>query len=893
VAESSLPLRGRDVELGRVVGVLRRAKESGRGAVVLVSGDAGIGKSAVLAAVAARAPELGFAVGTGKAEDNGRIAPMAPLLLALRSGPAPLLSGATFGDLAPLYDRHLWFVDSLADALAERAGETPVLVVVDDLHWADELTLFALRILPGRLAHRPVVWLLAGRPNPENTIMRVTESAPRDLPVETVALGPLAASAIEQLAVDRLGDTAGASVHIMLAGAGGSPFLAVRLLDGLAAESSGAPSPGGSLPAELVNGVRAALAPLPPAALRFARVGAVLGRSFTLDDAAALTGEPGALSVLSCLEPLIRGGFLTDDGRELAFVHDLVRQAVYEDVPPSVRKVMHRTAAERLLTAGDRRFEAAPHVLISAEPGDTRAIAVLRGAANDLAAPLPAMAVQLIQRAFGLLTPADDGWLPLGERAMAITAKGQYAEQAMKLADVLLAHTADTLAVVRIQLRLSRPLWNMGLLRELRERAEQLLTNEGLSVAQRALLGAQLALALSRVDPPAARKAAEATLADGERLAHNGIRMTALWALGEVSRNEGRFTESLEHYEQMRTLSRWPYSINEMLTLQLLDRPDDSGRMITAAEADLHDRGSTAELYAVRFAQLWQRYLLGELDGAEESALTFLQLCEELPECAFITEARLVLSRIAYLRDDLPALREQLTKAETGPSGDDGTHTALVRIIRFWVAVASDDPAGALDTIRAILDDVATQLHRCRWEPAWPVEAVRVALAGGAPELAEEVTASVRQLATDNPGVPTAVGLVRHLDGLLGDDADTLAEAVTKLRSGPRPLVLAEALADYGRKRPAEAALTEAAQLFAAAGVRTNPAPARPTVGWAALTPAEHRVAELVATGNSNRTVASELFVSPNTVATHLRSVFSKLEINSRVQLAHAFLTKP
>jgi DNA-binding CsgD family transcriptional regulator len=69
-------------------------------------------------------------------------------------------------------------------------------------------------------------------------------------------------------------------------------------------------------------------------------------------------------------------------------------------------------------------------------------------------------------------------------------------------------------------------------------------------------------------------------------------------------------------------------------------------------------------------------------------------------------------------------------------------------------------------------------------------------------------------------------------------------------------------------------------------------ASARPTEGWAALTAAEHRVAELVATGHSNRAVADQLFVSPNTVATHLRAVFTKLDINSRVQLAHAFHTR-
>jgi DNA-binding CsgD family transcriptional regulator len=896
--------------------VLDRVLETGRGAVVLVSGVAGIGKSAVLDAVAARAAHAGFAVGAGKAEDNGQVAPMAPLLVALRSGPDPLLSGATFTDLAPLYDRHLWFVDSLAGALRERAARSPVLVVVDDLHWADELSLFALRILPGRLAHAPVVWLLAARPEPAIPAARVVESVPRDLPVETVDLGPLPESAIEELAVDRLGGAPGRGVRDMLAGAGGSPFLAVQLLDGLVADTPG--DAVGTLPAGLVSGVRAALAPLPPAALRFVRVGSVLGRSFTLEDAAALTGEPGALSVLSCLEPLIRGGILTDDGREIAFVHDLVRQAVYEDVPPSVRRALHRSAAQRLLAGGERRHvDAAPHVLASAEPGDGQAVAVLRGAANELAVVLPVTAVALITKAFALLTATDDDWLPVGERAMAIMSRGQHAVSTMEVADRLLAHTTDTAVAVRIQLRLTRPLWNMGLLRELRRRAEYLLASQELSDTHRALLAAQLALALSREDTEGSRKLAEEALADGRHLRDTGVQMTALWALGEVARNEGRFDRALRYYERLRGMSRWRYSVNEMLTLQLLDRHEHSTRMIEVAAADIQDRGGAADLYALRFAQLWQSYHLGDLAAAESYALTFVELGEELQECAFHTEARLVLCRIAHLRGDVPAMREQLALLTANPDGDDGTHSALLHVLRFWVAVAEQDPAGALDAARVACGELPTQLHRCRWDPAWLVEVVHVALAGGAPGLARDIAASGRQLAADNPDVPTAAGLARHLDGLVGGGVADLAAAVATLRSGPRPLVLASALTDHGQallrngsRAAGGAALAEASDLYRDAGAvgaagrvdalrrpaatrsSGSSASARPTEGWAALTAAEHRVAELVATGHSNRAVADQLFVSPNTVATHLRAVFTKLDINSRVQLAHAFHTR-
>ncbi len=96
-------LVGRADEVSQALAILRGAAHRGDGAVVLVSGEAGIGKSALAAAVAEQAARMGYAVGIGKAEEIGQIAPGAPLLVALRSGGHPLLSAAEFGSLAPLH----------------------------------------------------------------------------------------------------------------------------------------------------------------------------------------------------------------------------------------------------------------------------------------------------------------------------------------------------------------------------------------------------------------------------------------------------------------------------------------------------------------------------------------------------------------------------------------------------------------------------------------------------------------------------------------------------------------------------------------------------------------------------------------------------------------------
>jgi DNA-binding NarL/FixJ family response regulator len=170
-------------------------------------------------------------------------------------------------------------------------------------------------------------------------------------------------------------------------------------------------------------------------------------------------------------------------------------------------------------------------------------------------------------------------------------------------------------------------------------------------------------------------------------------------------------------------------------------------------------------------------------------------------------------------------------------------------------------------------------------------------------------------LAERNPRVPTIVGFAEHIRGLIDGNLDALERAAVILQSSPRMLQRAEAQADRGvalfsagRRDEGLAALDEAGKVFSAfgafgsaehiqrwltvSGVRRRrwAASNRPTSGWEALTTMEQRVARLVADGRTNRAAAAELVLSPNTVATHLRSIFGKLNVASRVQLARVVM---
>jgi DNA-binding CsgD family transcriptional regulator len=197
----------------------------------------------------------------------------------------------------------------------------------------------------------------------------------------------------------------------------------------------------------------------------------------------------------------------------------------------------------------------------------------------------------------------------------------------------------------------------------------------------------------------------------------------------------------------------------------------------------------------------------------------------------------------------------------------------------------------------------------------WPdladeAQLVRMAVAGGDRELAESAVAEAKRRAEHSPDLPSLAATAAHANGLLDGDAEELSHAVRLFERSPRSMALASALEDLGQaqqqqQRTAESgidALTQALVLFARAGATRDAARLRsrlrglgirrriataekPATGWGAMTKSELAVAQLVADGLTNREVADRLFVSPHTVNTHLRHVFAKLEVTSRVDV--------
>lgn len=325
-----------------------------------------------------------------------------------------------------------------------------------------------------------MVWLIACRPDTTH-LERVIEALPPGLTVQYLHLEGLDPAAIEQLAADRLGDAVDGNVRHLLTGADGVPFLAVALLEGLAARlpqrrrSGGGPigSRIAGLPESLVLGVRARLESLPAQSVRLLRIGSVLGRSFTVADAAALLDGAAEVTVLPWLEAAVRAGVIEDTGERIVFRHDLLREAVYADVPASVRQGLHRAAARQMVVSGRGPLDAATHVLRSASVGDLEAVDILRRAAEQADDTAPSVAGELASCAFSLLSPTDAAlWVEAGMEAHTrLNATGRGAE-ALVIADRLLMSGLDNELAARVQIEVAHSMWTRGELDQICSRVD-------------------------------------------------------------------------------------------------------------------------------------------------------------------------------------------------------------------------------------------------------------------------------------------------------------------------------------------------------------------------------------------------------------------------------------
>ncbi|MFI7063407.1 ATP-binding protein [Kribbella sp. NPDC050124] len=853
------PLRGRSQELGRLLEALRAAGD-GQASLAVVTGEPGIGKSALLRAAVEQAERRGFLVASAAAQQTDNISPLASLAPALRAGQHPLIDTEHFLELASLNTQPLWLAERLADLIGRRLGDSPALVVLDDAQWSDPLTAFVLRVVIPRLSTAHVLWLLATRPHPGGVTDQLTDAVRAQVPVHAIDLTPLTPDAIQDIAADLLNAPVDSALALQLAGVHGIPFLAEQLIAGLYLDNPATPT--GPLPPGLVEGVRRRTSGLSEQGRALVRTAAVFGSEFRLEDVAVLMAEPVAKLAVP-LEEVIQAGLLTDTGSVLRFRHELLRSAALADVPPSAQRALHGAIADQLITAGRGAAAAAPHVIAVAQPGDASAVATLRIATQDLLATMSSTAAEVIQQAFDLTLVDEPLRAEVGADVVGVLLAARQYDRAKAFADDLLSGTAlyrgpitpDHTASLRLLLAPHQ--WATSRLdpRELTVPNTAPHLAERLA-AYRVLAGAE---APSTADDPVARAVLQV-------------------AAAQRARAEGRYVEARDLYVEARQAGAGlPDTLVEVGELYCRAETDE----LPAALERVRELLSAGDSWsAPQLAVLQARLELaaGNLQHAEAAAKTGLRWMADLGDSAQAPVAHQVLALIALLRGQLTDAREL--------AGHDPTINALL-------AMADGDTKAA-----ARLHDVPLD---------FPERTGVLLQADAGDQLAAQAAA------TPSTAFRGAAELVAA-----GDDLQRLKAATDLLGGAHRPLLLATAEERYGRAEleagdratgieVLEHALDTLTRLGAtapagriqarlqAAGVRRRrwaAVPPRAQEGWEALTPMERRVALLVAEGHTNRSAAEELVVSASTVGTHLRSAFGKLGVNSRVQLTRLVLER-
>ncbi|MER5700016.1 AAA family ATPase [Streptomyces mirabilis] len=906
-------LRGRAVEMSSALRVLRRASGSGRGGVIVVTGAAGIGKTAVFEAVIDHAVTAGFVPAVSKADESDQVSPGTPLLLALRSGRQPLLSAEALQEAHALLDQPLLLIDRLCTWLEEAAGRSPVLVAVDDFQWADHLSRLALRVLPGRLSGSPIVWMFAARDGSGATAEELSCGFAQGAPVETIRLDRLRQTDLMDMARDWLGSVPGERMQHLLESVGGTPLFAAQILDGIARARAHGDSEE-EVPAEFLAGVRRWLVSLRPAAIELVRLAAVLGRPVRFEDAVGLMPQHPPAAVVDLWDKLAASTLLELRGAEAAFRHDLVREAVCTDLSDMTRERLHRQCAVYLFRSGHGALTAAPHALAGGYDEDGVGVAILLKAADELLGTRPAAAGDLVVAALERSSIDRPDYWDLGVRCVEILHRAQRCAQAINVADDLLCKAPPVAVAARIEVAAARALWLAGRSYESVDRINAVLAAGRVSDGLRARLYAARALALTRLEPTAdARSKAEEALALALRTQDREALEVSLQALGELTRNAGRHARSLAHFRELRAIAGATYLPAEILAMQLIDRHDEAQLLLDGARNHT-DSQVEAVLPSLLHAQVWQHFDLGRLKETEAAATSLVTLGAELGHHVHELDAVAILSMLAMFRGDIAQARGRLTPYVGCTDLDDDVRLPGLVLVRGWLAAVDGDLDKALAILGPSLYEARESRTYWAWWPGWTPEFARLGQAAGDARFAAQAAAIAEEGAARNSGVVSFEGIALHVRALVHGDQHLLRKAAEVLEGSPRPALRANVTEDLGRSLLGSGRIEEGiAQLETAwrlfdsmgnssrahavrrtlreAGVR-GPKPAagrsRSTSGWDSLTKMEWEVARLIGSGLTNRGVAGALGLSLNTISTHARSVFAKISVRSRVQLANA-----
>ena len=960
-------LIGRAEELGeldRVLGELDR----GRPAALELAGEPGIGKSRLLAELSHRAGARGQLVLSGAASELERDLPFSVFVDALdeflqslgpdrrdaldddiRSSLAHVFPSfarfAGVGDEALRHERHRSH-RAVRELLERLTATNPLVLTLDDCHWADPASVDLLGALLRRPPDAAVLIAIAVRPRQTpGRLSAAIEAARRAGTLTRVELGALTRS--------EAGELLGAAVDEQTAAAlyeetGGNPFYLEQLVRSVERTAPPAATPSDDSLADLqVPPLVAASLAEELALLRAnARVmlqgAAVAGDPFDPELAAVAAGvEEG--SALDAVDELLGLDLIreTDVPRRFRFRHPLVRRAVYESAPAGWRLGAHERSAEALFARGVGAPERAHHVEHAGRHGDAVAIATLREAGDATAHRAPASAAHWFAGALRLLAedaPAEARVELLLSRAGALATCGHFVEAHSSLLECIDLAPDDAVAL-RVRLttacagvehllgrheaahsRLTRVLDSLedanspeavALMIELaldgvyRMEFEQIgagagpalgiartLDDKPLTASAVAILawGAGLCGAIPEAETYRSEAAALIDSLSDRELA---LRLDAGINLAGAELYLDRFDEAGAHTERVIAVARatgQPAVVTFAFMLlawvrMLRGELVDGGEMLDAAIEEARLLGNAQSLAGLLLNRSLTALAAGDLDIAVSAAEESVELTRGMDNglTPAATGLALAAARLETGDPDLGGAVELLLERTGGaelPLMPGGSFRAkwLELLTRCWLALGRPHDA---ELAAACAETAAASMGGLRMATSMADRArAIVALASGDAALAAD-RALASAAAADDVGVPVEAALSRMLAG----------RALARTGDSERALMELERAATAfhacGARRYRDAADHELRLLGRHVHRRTRPGQAD-ALGVEALTERESQVARLVVDRRTNPEIADLLFLSPKTVETHLRNIFRKLDVASRVEVARA-----
>lgn len=928
--DSGNGLYERESELAALSGALSAAR-SGTGGLVVVEGPAGIGKSRLLAEAGAMAEARGMTVLTARAIDLERDVSFgivsdlfAPILAAgagssLLSG-AAALAAALFDPAARPEADPSALIRGLYWLTANVAAPAGLLITVDDAQWADRPSLAYLVHLSARIGELPVVLVIAVRSGEQATDRQAVDWLEDRSGSGLLRPRALSADAIGRMVRAELPAAEPAFAAACAEVTGGNPFLARELLHALRDESVAptADSVGrvrSLVPDSVLRAVLARLARLGESAETLARAVAVLGGRAPLRQARVLAGLEAIAAEQAA--DLLAGASILAAGWPLRFTHPLIAASIYSDIPAFARARAHRQAADLLSADGASPDAAAGHLLLTRPDADQRTVAALReAAARALTRGDPGAAGHLLGRALAEPPATAERGQVLLELANAEIARGDMAAR---------SHIDEAISLASAPDESARALAGLGRLHfhrgehEAAARAieDALALLEPESPELPALLVGYLTAttfraglypnATGRLQPVIEAARAGRPPRDPGLLAHLVVRLTfaaepVTWIRALAERATA--ADPLVDSEGMGIL-------NGLIVQALccLDELDEAERVSGLAVAAGCRHGSLLTYSTGSYHRAIPRYHRGEL----ASALADLEQSLTASREGWTAGDPWIGSLLAHThleRGDLVAAREALAMTAVAPPGS--MDIPVIAHARARLALAEGRPDAALsDAVAAgrLLRDGFGIDHPgfVPWQWTASLAARALGDADRARAWADELLDRARW-----SGTARAIGLALRTQAavsgadrreqrrrLLAEAADVLAGSPSALQRAHVLVELGTACLRTGARASAEQPLRDglaladrmgAWPLVHAARRELRGLGLRPrrlaVTGPDALTPTERRVAELAASGLTNRQTAEALFVTVKTVETHMARVFQKLGISKRPALA-------